>query len=326
MSLKLVLLLSCAAAVQGQACTQADFCPAGDARVSGDFTGTMTAYSRCCNPTGTTTDCVNYQATNGNDSGSNLGTGTYRTQATCEGAGGTWTAVTCSSMLTHIPPGVTCTTMYQSMLQMTPASTCCSGGAAADKKKDDPCFPSSALVTKADGMSSRVDALKEGDVIVAATADGALITDVVSLLSIAMPKATAGSYVALTTTSNATLTLTPEHHLPVGEACCSTLKKAKHVAVGETVWSVPASAAAAVPSKVVATAVVKGMSGLHSPVLANGNFPVVDGLVTAFDSIEKVTLAKHGLAPLLKACKATGTCDTFRELFLGDDRQYVAGA
>ena len=38
-------------------------------------------------------------------------------------------------------------------------------------------------------------------------------------------------------TSGRTLTLTPEHHLPVGAQCCSHLKKAKDVAVGETVWA-----------------------------------------------------------------------------------------
>ena len=61
-----------------------------------------------------------------------------------------------------------------------------------------------------------------------------------------------------------------------------------------------------------------------SPVLTSGGFPVVDGVITSFDSIEKVTLAKHGLAPLLAACKATGTCESVRNLFLGDDRKYIA--
>ena len=87
---------------------------------------------------------------------------------------------------------------------------------------------------------------------------------------------------------------------------------------------------AARPMGAVATAItaktasVKA-SGLHSPVLTNGGFPIVDGVVTSFDSIDKVTLAKHGLAPLLKACKATGTCETFRDLFLSaEDRHYIA--
>ena len=96
--------------------------------------------------------------------------------------------------------------------------------------------------------------------------------------------------------------------------------------------------------------------------LTNGGFPVVDGIVTSFDSIDKVTpaalheslarlhaispcnlvshllsrftplpsftqvtLAKYGLASLLNACKATGTCESFREMFLStDDRRYIA--
>ena len=55
----------------------------------------------------------------------------------------------------------------------------------------------------------------------------------------------------------------------------------------------------------------------------NGGFPIVNGLVTSFDSIEKVTLAKYGLASLLKACKATGTCDKFRKTFFAEDRKYI---
>ena len=38
--------------------------------------------------------------------------------------------------------------------------------------------------------------------------------------------------------ANATLTLTPGHHVPVGPACCSTLKLAKDVKIGDTVWKV----------------------------------------------------------------------------------------
>ena len=119
---------------------------------------------------------------------------------------------------------------------------------------------------------------------------------------------------SLSTAANHTLTLTPGHHVPVGAACCSTLKLAKDVEVGEAVWAVKAGAAA-VATTVTAKTTTKA-TGLHSPVLTHGGFPVVDGVVTAFDSIEKVTLAKHGLAPLLAACKATGTCDKFKSAFL----------
>jgi len=186
--------------------------------------------------------------------------------------------------------------------------------------ESNPCFPSAAMVVRANGTSSRVDALKEGDQIVAATADGALTTDTVSLLSIAKPEAHA-PFAVLTTSTNHTLTLTAEHHLPIGAACCSILKKAKDVVVGEMVWVV--SANTAIAATVSSTGATKG-AGLHSPVLTNGGFPVVDGVITSFDSMEKVTLAKHGLAPLLTACKATGTCANFRELFLGNDKEYIS--
>lgn len=184
------------------------------------------------------------------------------------------------------------------------------------------CFPSSSMVTMADGTASRVDALKEGDTIVATTADGTLMTDTVSLLSIAKPEVRA-PFVVLATAANQTLTLTEAHHISVGAKCCATLKQAKDVAIGETVWAAQHAGTAAIATTVMAKTYTMA-SGLHSPVLTNGGFPVVDGLVTAFDSIEKVTLAKHGLAPLLKTCKATGTCDTFKRLFLGDDAKYIA--
>ena len=183
----------------------------------------------------------------------------------------------------------------------------------------DPCFPSSSTVAKADGTIVRLDALKEGDEIVASTIDGTLTSDTVSLLSIAKPEAET-SFITLTTATNHTLTLTTGHHVPVGAACCTTLKLAKSVTVGDTVWAVHAGAA--VGTTVVAKASTTA-HGLHSPVLTHGGFPIVDGVVTSFDSIEKVTLAKHGLSPLLSACKATGMCDKFRDMFLHEVLEYV---
>lgn len=185
----------------------------------------------------------------------------------------------------------------------------------------DPCFPSSATVIKADGTSARIDSLKEGDEIVAATADGTLTTDTLTLLSIDMPDTNAAVYVTIATAANTSLTLTPTHHVPVGATCCSTLKQAKEVEVGDKVWAVKDGMI--IMTTITATTIAKA-SGLHSPVLATGGFPVVDGIVTAFDSIDKVTLAKHGLAPLLKACKATDTCKMFQNIFFSaDDRKHV---
>ena len=167
------------------------------------------------------------------------------------------------------------------------------------------------MVTRADGTKARVDALREGDGILAATRGGTLTNDTVSLLSIAKPQATA-AFVALATSANRTLALTPEHHLPVGQACCSRLQKAKDVRVGDTVWAVDEQRRAIHPAKVTAISKAPG-HGLHSPVLTHGGFPVVDGLVTSFDRIEYVALAAYALPAALAACKATGTCGMLRQ-------------
>ena len=197
------------------------------------------------------------------------------------------------------------------------------GGGGGGSGGDEPCFPSAASVRSADGTLKRVDSLKEGDEIVVAFAEGTLGTDTVSLLSIAKPEAAAASYVALTTALNTTLTLTPGHHLPVGKSCCSTLKVAEDVEIGDQLW---ATEAGAVVAAIVTAKATTKATGLHSPVPTHGGFPIVNGVVTAFDSIEKVTLAKHGLAPLLKVCKATATCERFRKMFLHEALEYVAPA
>lgn len=187
--------------------------------------------------------------------------------------------------------------------------------------EDGPCFPSTATVTKADGTLTQVDALKEGDMIVAATDDGTLTIDTVSILSVALPEAEA-DFITLATTANMTITLTREHHVPFGPKCCTTLKMAKHVSVGETVWTLQGGVALPTTITAMRKAEVKA-AGLYSPVLVGGSHPVVDGVVTSFDSIEKVSLAKYGLKPLLATCKATGTCEQFRSLFYGADAKYL---
>ena len=130
-------------------------------------------------------------------------------------------------------------------------------------------------------------ATQEGDAIMAAAADGTLTTDTVSSLSIAKPEAEA-TFVKIMLESGAELDLTPEHHLPVGPECCSVLKKAKAVEIGETLWTATGA------KRVVATGATIG-KGLHSPVMTNGGFPIVDGVVTSFDGIASVTLASYGL-------------------------------
>ena len=182
--------------------------------------------------------------------------------------------------------------------------------------KADPCFPSEALVTMVDGSPRRLDALRAGDTIVAARADGTLANDIVSHLSLADADVQGTSFVVLTTESGRNVTLTPTHHVPVGATCCANLKQAKDIVVGETVYE------AVVSATVRATKVKKigtvTKSGLHSPVLSHGAMPIVNGVVTSFDTMEIVRLATYGL-PLLEA---TGLTDTFRDAVLAQ-RKYI---
>ena len=154
----------------------------------------------------------------------------------------------------------------------------------------------------------------------AADADGAITTGSVSLLSVAKPTASA-QFVTLTTAST-TLSLTEGHHVPFGEACCSMLKKAKDVEVGDKIWAVANGAKTATMETVTAKSFA-ALKGLHSPVLTNGGFPIVDGIVTSFDDAQTVSLAARTLKYLLPLCKATGSCELFRRTFLNADRQYI---
>ena len=188
--------------------------------------------------------------------------------------------------------------------------TCdCGGGGGAAPS----CFPSSALATQSDGSTIRLDALKEGDLILAAAIDGTLTTDTVSLLSLADREAKA-DFLSLITADNRTLTLTSTHHLPVGATCCSNLRKAKDVTVGETVWV--ANDKSTSPSRVIQVT-SRADIGLHSPVLTKGSFPIINGFVTSFDRIEVATLASWGLPTLLSSCKVTGMCDLLRRVMIG---------
>ena len=275
-------------------------CPDVDMCATAMFDGTLTAYSMCFKDLtvqtyyGNSIDpsclgCVaGYTAANNAD-----------TSAKCAAiAGAIWLDITCTQAKDNWPTAQ-CSTFASQQAAQT-SNTCCMTA--------DPCFPSSSIVTMADGTLSRLDALKEDNKIVAATAAGALTLDTVSLLSIAKPEARA-AFKVLTTATNHTLTLTNEHRIPVGASCCSNLKLAKDVVVGEKVWVV--FAGAAVATTVTTTTITMG-AGLHSPVLTHGNFPVINGVVTAFDSIDKVNHASPfstrpipaapvGLAPIWPA-------------------------
>ena len=191
-----------------------------------------------------------------------------------------------------------------------------------DPACDNPCFPSHASVTMADGTRVPVAFLREGDAIVAATRDGALTTDTVSLLSIANPEANA-DFLTLTIADGRNLSLTSAHHVPIGPRCCGVLEQAKDLIVGTTIWTVPATGGAGLVAQPITKIGRTAAAGLHSPVLSNGGFPVVDGLVTSFDSMGKVRLATYVLKPLLSVCKLTDTCGYLRTLLLGAEMAYI---
>lgn len=199
-------------------------------------------------------------------------------------------------------------------------ATACEGIETGPDGGEDPCFPPSAKVIMANGKLARVDSLVEGDSIVAATMNGSITTDVVSMLSIAEAEKRA-SFITLRTDGNRSLTLTGEHHIPVGRRCCEVLKKAKDVVVGDMIWAMEEHHKI-VTQKVETIAFDKG-NGLFSPVLANGGFPVVDGFVTSYDSIMHVFLATKGLSTLISICRATRTCEFLRRSFFGSTYDYV---
>ena len=183
----------------------------------------------------------------------------------------------------------------------------CQGSSCSDS-----CFPSSAMVRTAEGTPLHIGALKEGDEIVVATASGALTVDTVSLLSIAQPEVKA-NFITLTTNAKRDLTLTAEHHVSVGEVCCLTLKQAKDIEVGGTVWALVNNTM--VKEQVVAR-MLSTKIGLHSPVMTNGGFPIIDSFVTSYGC--HASYACHHLMRLLPyiliACKATNTCGLLHHL------------
>ena len=191
-----------------------------------------------------------------------------------------------------------------------------------DPACDNPCFPSHASVTMADGTRVLIASLREGDAIVAATSEGALTTDTVSLLSIANPEANA-DFLTVTIADGRNLSLTAAHHVPTSPRCCGVLQQAKYLIVGTTIWTVPATGGGGLVAQPITMIGRMAAAGLHSPVLSNGGFPVVNGVVTSFDSMGKVRLATYGLKPLLSVCKLTDTCGYLRTLLLGAEMAYI---
>jgi len=193
-------------------------------------------------------------------------------------------------------------------------TTCPPPGPAAGEAA--PCFPSSATVVVASGAKRSLDALQSGDEIFVATAEGVLTTDTVSALSLADNDAES-TFLVLSTAAGRNVTLTEAHHVPVGPSCCATLKTAIEMKLGDTMW-LSSTTGAAMPSAVTKIATVS-KKGLHSPVMTNGHFPLVDGIVTAFDSINMVTVASYGI-PILEA---TGTIELFKRVAFDSHRKFI---
>jgi hypothetical protein len=160
-------------------------------------------------------------------------------------------------------------------------------------------------------------ALQLGDEIVVSTAAGVLTTDFVSALSLANKDAEPAFFLVLSTAAGRTVTLTEGHHIPVGPSCCATLVTADEVQMGDTVW-IASTTGAAVSSAVIKVAKVS-KKGLHSPVMTNGHFPLVDGVVTAFDSIHMVTAAGYFL-PMLET---TGLVHLFKRAAFDSERKFI---
>ena len=93
------------------------------------------------------------------------------------------------------------------------------------------------MVTLASGRSSRLDALVGGDRILAASAEGVLVYDEISRFSLAQPDALGVTFAELSLSGGRTLALTSGHHMPTGHSCCTLLKQAKDVRVGDLLWA-----------------------------------------------------------------------------------------
>lgn len=179
---------------------------------------------------------------------------------------------------------------------------------------------SSSQVVLADGTPSRIDALKEGDAILAATKDGRLTVDTVSRFSIA-DRSRSASFLSITTEAIPTsegssdlvaekishkIELTLGHHLPTGPD--RSLKQAKDVVVGDILWRVVDSAAGTLRPVRVVSIDVTIAHGLHNPLMTFGSQPIVNGFATSFNNEAIVTIDSFAVPVVEALCAATGTC------------------
>ena len=186
----------------------------------------------------------------------------------------------------------------------------------------DPCFPSSAIVTTADGSPKRIDSLKAGDAILSATLDGAIALDTVSLLSIPDSAADGNAFLMVTTDGKRSLNATYDHHVATGAKCCSEIKQMKKLEIGDTMWVRTEGKPLPIAQKVTDIKPITG-KGLHSPVLTNGGLPIVNNFVTSFDKYSTVKMARSWLPSMLAACETFGACSLVKKIFGFAERKHI---
>ena len=154
----------------------------------------------------------------------------------------------------------------------------------------------------------------------------------VSLLSHASPDKE-GAFVTFTVATGAadgsatefTLSATPDHRVSIGPTCCSDLKKAGSVRVGDVLWARLSDAVVPVTVKELS---MKRDIGMHSPVLTNGNYPIVNGVVTSFDHAAGVAVSATLIPvfePALAALCGSPCSSLVRRLFLPSGVRYIDG-
>jgi len=145
--------------------------------------------------------------------------------------------------------------------------------------------------------------------------DGSFFYDDVTFLSIARDNVST-HFVNLETAAGKKLTLTPQHHLPVGATCCSDVRMAKYVQPNDTVWIHDNVANAPISTTVTKTDTIFLVNaGLHNPLLKHGGLPVVDGVVTAFNTLETMKFESAVLPYVVEMCTATATCTLFKRSY-----------
>lgn len=191
----------------------------------------------------------------------------------------------------------------QSMVSSTEQCRFGSGGTAGGGTSggsSQPCFPSDATAVLGNGTKTKLADVRPGDEVVARTLRGARTTGTVSRMSTARTDEDALFY-RVTTEDGATLHVTGDHRLPTGGRCCDELVRARDVRPGDVLWRsgdfVTTDGDGAVVPAVVRSVYSNVLKrGLHSPVLTNGDLPVVDSFVTSFESVPVLYLVKYGLS------------------------------